>query len=415
MEVNISSKQELKMIITDKLNSMKIIDMHTHLYSADFKELFLYGIDELLTYHYLIAETFRQNRELSYEYFWSLPRNKQADIVWRTLFIENTPVSEVCRSIITIFSTLGLDANNDNLEYYRDYFRTVDLNDHIDNVFKLSGIDWVVMTNDPFDDKERAVWEQSKNTDCRFKAALRLDVLLNAYQTALPKMTKMGYNVQYDIDDTTVSEIKRFISEWIEKMDAMYCAVSLPPGFSMEDGSVRAKIIEKCVLPVCEEKNVPFALMIGVKRQVNPLLRLAGDSMGKADITSVEYLASKYPGNRFLLTMLNFENQHEMIVVSRKFKNVMPFGCWWFVNNPTTIDFITKLRVEMLGTSFIPQHSDCRVFEQLISKWIHSKRIIADVLTEKYSELMDTGYALKSEQIDRDLNKYFRDNFMSFC
>lgn len=413
--MNIPDKQGLKKIITDKLNSIKIIDMHTHLYSPDFKELFLYGIDELLTYHYLVAETFRHNKELSYEYFWSLPKNKQADIVWETLFVQNTPVSEVCRSIITIFNMLGLDTNNNDLNYYREYFKTVNLNEHIDNVFRLSGIDWVVMTNDPFDNKERIVWEYEKNTDCRFKAALRLDVLLNTCQTAFGEMRKMGYDVHDSFDNTTLSEIKRFISEWIDIMDAMYCAVSLPPNFSMEDNSIRAEIIDKCVLPVCEEKNIPFALMIGVKRQVNPLLKLAGDSMAKADITSVEYLASKYPNNRFFLTMLNFENQHEMIVVSRKFKNVMPFGCWWFVNNPTTIDFITKLRVEMLGTSFIPQHSDCRVFEQLISKWVHSKKIIAEVLSEKYADLMDTGYLLSSEQIDRDLNKYFRDNFTSFC
>jgi hypothetical protein len=31
---------------------------------------FLYGIDELLTYHYLIAETFRST-DLSHERFWA--------------------------------------------------------------------------------------------------------------------------------------------------------------------------------------------------------------------------------------------------------------------------------------------------------------------------------------------------------
>ena len=36
-----------------------IIDVHTHLCPASFGHLLLRGIDELLTYHYLIAETLR--------------------------------------------------------------------------------------------------------------------------------------------------------------------------------------------------------------------------------------------------------------------------------------------------------------------------------------------------------------------
>ena len=32
------------------------MDIHTHLYEAAFGELLLWGIDELLIYHYLVAE-----------------------------------------------------------------------------------------------------------------------------------------------------------------------------------------------------------------------------------------------------------------------------------------------------------------------------------------------------------------------
>ena len=37
------------------------IDMHTHLFSPAFGKLGLWGIDELLTYHYLEAEVFRSS------------------------------------------------------------------------------------------------------------------------------------------------------------------------------------------------------------------------------------------------------------------------------------------------------------------------------------------------------------------
>ena len=74
-------------------------------------------------------------------------------------------------------------------------------------------------------------------------------------------------------------------------------------------------------------------------------------------------------------------------MIARKFANLMPFGCWWFLNNPSIIAEITSERLEMLGTSMIPQHSDCRILEQLIHKWTHSRRVIADVLFNQYMEL----------------------------
>ena len=34
---------------------VQVVDVHTHLFPPSHRDLFLYGIDELLTYHYLIA------------------------------------------------------------------------------------------------------------------------------------------------------------------------------------------------------------------------------------------------------------------------------------------------------------------------------------------------------------------------
>ena len=43
---------------------------------------------------------------------------------------------------------------------------------------------------------------------------------------------------------------------------------------------------------------------------------------------------------------------------------------------PTLIKKILKMRIDMLGFSFIPQHSDARVSDQLIYKWSHFKKIL---------------------------------------
>jgi len=92
----------------------------------------------------------------------------------------------------------------------------------------------------------------------------------------------------------------------------------------------------------------------------------------------------------------------------------MVFGCWWFVNNPSLIEEITRMRLELLGTSFIPQHSDARILDQLIYKWDHSHRIIGKVLIAKYSDLLQTGWKLTKSQIQRDARLFLRDNFVEF-
>jgi hypothetical protein len=72
------------------------------------------------------------------------------------------------------------------------------------------------------------------------------------------------------------------------------------------------------------------------------------------------------------------------------------------------------MRIELLGLSFIPQHSDARVLDQLIYKWKHSKKLIGDVLKEKYKDLLETGWLPKEEEIERDIDMLFRKNYEEF-
>jgi len=89
----------------------------------------------------------------------------------------------------------------------------------------------------------------------------------------------------------------------------------------------------------------------------------------------------------------------------------MPFGCWWFLNNPSIVSEITRERFELLGQSFIPQHSDARVLEQLIYKWKQARRQIADALCISYEQLLLNGRAVTREEIARDVSRLFSGNF----
>ena len=77
----------------------------------------------------------------------------------------------------------------------------------------------------------------------------------------------------------------------------------------------------------------------------------------------------------------------------------MIFGCWWFMNNPSIIEEITRMRIEMLGESFVPQHSDARIMDQLLYKWEHSRAVIAKVMKDKFSDIAAAGWKVTPEQI----------------
>lgn len=452
------------LLVRRLMDETPILDIHTHLYSEAFGPLMRYGIDELLTYHYLVAEFFRYRPEQAtpagYRAFFEMSRAARADLIWQTLFIDNTPISEASSGVITCLSQLapdlGLDPAERDLGKIRKLLAPITPGEYLDRVFERAGVRTVIMTNDPFDAAERAVWEKAREAggqagasgagrtsgthangasradpraDNRFRAALRLDGLINDLDAHRGDLAEQGFALGEWLGEgrggggglgsglgegagdglgvEDVATLRRFLDHWIEIMDPVYMAVSLGPEFTMDDGTrraaSRARMIREVVLPTCEARGLPLAMMIGVRRGVNPALGEAGDGVGRADVGVVAGLAREWPAVRFLVTMLALENQHELCVVARKFANVTPFGCWWFVNHPGSIREITAQRFELLGLTTIPQHSDARVLDQLLYKWSHSKDAIAPLLAERYDRLANAGRPVTEAEIRRDL------------
>jgi hypothetical protein len=227
-------------------------------------------------------------------------------------------------------------------------------------------------------------------------------------------LANQGYSVDDQVSGKSASEIRRFLFDWSERMRPVYMAVSLPDTFRFPEETIQSKILCDAVLPSSRELGLPLSLMIGVRRQVNPRLRLAGDSVGEADLSALVNLCRGFPDNRFLVSVLSRENQHELCVIARKFNNLLPFGCWWFLNNPSLVEEITRERIEMLGTSFIPQHSDARVLEQVIYKWRNTRRTLAPILTQSYRLLSQDGRSVARQHIQRDIHRLFCSNFQNW-
>ena len=131
MHTDILQRDQIFSTVRQALADQPVTDLHTHLYAPGFgtpvgnrsghtdpSGLLLWGVDELITYHYLIAEVYRvvPATVLPYEHFFKMTKSQQADHIWKHLFVERTPISEACRGILTTLQRLGLDPNENSVE-----------------------------------------------------------------------------------------------------------------------------------------------------------------------------------------------------------------------------------------------------------------------------------------------------------
>jgi hypothetical protein len=72
------------------------------------------------------------------------------------------------------------------------------------------------------------------------------------------------------------------------------------------------------------------------------------------------------------------------------------------------------MRLELIGLTFTPQHSDARVLDQLIYKWKHSRQVIGNVLADKYADLAETGWQVTDVELQRDIEGLFGGAFQDF-
>lgn len=355
----------------------EVIDLHTHILPPSHGSLCLWGIDELLTYHYLVAEYFMTaSASISPESFYAMTKQDQADMIWQALFIDRSPISEACRGVITTLNSLGLskEVSNRDLEAIRSFYRAYQKrgekgsDDFCEEVFQIAGVRYAIMTNIPFSQIEAQYWRGPKQQSYsnRFRSALRIDPLLAGdVNTIEATLRSSGYEV-------SLEGARQYLRDWVDTMKPEYMMASTPHDFVFEEGSLagvssrtsvnkeamyepfafakaqsaaqsascngteddapsvvneHGDFLGEVLMKVCEERDLPIALKIGAHRGVNPRLKDAGDGVvAFADAGMLGRLCARFPKVRFLATFLSRSNQHEAVVLATKFRNLHLYG-----------------------------------------------------------------------------------------
>ena len=179
-------------------------------------------------------------------------------------------------------SALGLDPAASSLTEARKYFASQDLPSHVEHVLTLANVTDVVMTNDPFDPLENSSWKSKSASHPRFHAALRLDSLLHCWSDSYRVLEAQGYAVSETLSPRVIAEARRFLDSQIERMRPLYAAASFRYDFTYGGESTGERLLREVTLPTLAAHRIPFAIMIGVARGVNPELKGGGDGVGKA-------------------------------------------------------------------------------------------------------------------------------------
>lgn len=408
-----SNNDTVREVIAQKLKKTKAVDIHTHLFPPEHGNLLLSGADNLLSYHYLIEEYLRRVA-MSPDEFWKHNITDRAKMIWDTLFLKNTPISESTSGIIEIMYNMGLlERKQQTLENLRNTLTDTPDRNYCHKILNKANLSHVVMTNDPFNPEEVAFWNTQIKPDKAFIPSIRLDQLFEQTVTVSRTLKQEGYKIPND-ESNLKKTYEEFIEEWVRKLRPAYMAVSLDDSFNLRKGDYRTDLMKEIILPVSERNKLPISLMLGAKRRVNPKLLEAGDSVVRVETSWLGELARDNPDVKFLVTALSWQNQQELIVLSRKFSNIMVFGVWWFLNTESQMRVLSRMRVELLGNSFIPQHSDSRILEQVIYKWKRARTMLEDLLVERYSYIRRFGWEVSEDEIEEDIEKLLFRNFLDF-
>ena len=317
----------------------------------------------------------------------------------------------------------------------REWFQTQNPTTHAEKVFHISKVKYCVMTNIPFKAEETCKWIATPNAPIdsvtsrfsasdvlpqtydktRFKTALRIDPLLKGDWDEISRCLTL-HNLPL-----TLAGARSFLLAWADVYQPEYLMCSTPEHFGYQETDpglahppsktenwfTATELIDQVMIPVSRQLNLPIAMKFGACRGMQHLLDPCGggDGVTVANTLPLKRMCQLYPDVKFLVTFLSKVNQHEVCVMSQKFRNLHIYGCWWYLNNPSMIESITRMRLELLGTAFTSQHSDARVMDQIIYKWEHSRRVIAKALVQQFSQLMTTGWVLTVDDVEKDVER----------
>lgn len=401
----------LRRRLFDELNSLTIVDPHTHINPHSPASTTLVDI---LGYHYYtelahsagLPKARIEEPDLD-------PKEKTARIIAGLGPIENTIqyswFIEIAREFFGFQDELVTVKNWESL--YDAALKKMQSKDWAGQVLKQSKLEAVFLTND-FDDPLEG-FDTKTYVPCLRTDDLVFHLGKPEVRARLEKATKASPGSAAQLKSAIGTLFKHF-----KGRGARACAISLPPDFApTRTAEAAADVALQAVLKqgvdadparrrdlsnfvfwtlaeYCVEFKLPFDLMIGVNRAVYPGGVYQGMDLYDSRVSLIQYkeLLNAFPQVTFPISVLASVTNQELASYSWIFPNVVTNGHWWYSNTPTFIEHDSAARMEAVPrTKQIGYYSDMYKLEFALPKFAMYKRILAKILAERY--VVDRGWS----------------------
>ena len=416
----------LRQRIFDELDSLILIDPHTHINALSPASTTL---ADILGYHYYteLAHSAGMPKDRIEEPGLD-PKEKVQRLIAHLGPIENTvQYSWLIEMVQVFFGFPDEQLTLDNWEaLYDTAAEKMAAPDWADQVLAASKLESVFLTND-FDDPLEGFDTK------RYIPCLRTDDLV--FHLAKPEVRERlqrATDTQVVDAATLRTAIGKLFDHFVAH-GARACAISLPPDFAPAKVDTSVGIVSASVATAlnkllqqgnsandntrrvvgnfvfwtlaefCAEHRLPFDLMIGVNRGVYEEGVFQGQDLYDSRVSLIQYreLFNAFPQVTFPISVLASVTNQELASYAWIFPNVVTHGHWWYSNTPTFIEHDAAARLEAVPrTKQIGYYSDMYKLEFALPKFAMYKRILAKILAERY--VVDRSW---SEQRAIDLGR----------
>ena len=395
--------QQVTQQIFSELNSLRLIDPHTHINPLSAASTTL---ADILGYHYYTELTHSAGlARLQIEEPGIAPKEKVARLVPWLYTIENTAqyswLIEMCRVFFGFEEDRITLSNWEQL--YDNSLRRMAEPTWEKEVLETSGLDQVYLTND-FDDPLQGF-------DTRFYVpCLRTDDLV--FHLTKPEVRRRleACSSSTPASCSKFKDALETLFRHFTSNNARACAISLPPSFSpqpVSEGAADAVLSKvwsgselsegeastlSCFVfwslaEKCAEHRLPFDLMIGVNRRVFEAGVFQGQDLYDKRVSLIQYkaLLNAFPQVTFPISVLSETSNQELVSYAWIFPNVVTNGHWWYSNIPVFIEKDTQARLQAVPqTKQIGYYSDMYKLEFALPKFAMYRRILARVLATDF-------------------------------
>ncbi|MEX2112675.1 MAG: glucuronate isomerase [Pirellulales bacterium] len=400
----------LRQRLFDELNSIPLVDPHTHINAHAPASTTL---ADILGYHYYteLAHSAGMPKARVEEPRLD-PKEKVRRLVEYLPAIENTVQSswllEMCRTFFDFKDDAITPANWEPL--YDRAAAMMQAPDWTDTVLQRTNLEAVFLTND-FDDPLEG-FDTSVYVPCLRTDDLVFQLAQQSVRTRLEKSSGASIGDAASLRKAIGKLFQHFVAR-----GARACAISLPPDFApIRIDAVRASesvshvwrqgtsaeaarqrelghFVFWTLAEFCAEHKLPFDLMIGVNRGVYADGVYQGRDLYDSRVSLIQYreLFNAFPQVRFPISVLASVTNQELVSYSWIFPNVLTNGHWWYSNTPTYIEHDATARLEAVPrTKQIGYYSDMYKLEFALPKFAMYKRILAKILAERF--VVDRGW-----------------------